>query len=131
MSPIKSRAIYGVINGRLRVARGGGVGGVVGGAAPGSARVMGAITGAPGVLREDSPALTQYGGVSCRCTHNQRGISVHPGYGVYSQVPLLLFSGNSRTGSLKVCRVGRVPRVSEPSDSQGLLGDLPATPVAF
>ena len=50
MSPIKSRAIYGVINGRLRVARGGGTGGVVGGAAPGSARVMGAITGAPGVF---------------------------------------------------------------------------------
>ena len=62
MSPIKSRAIYGVINGRLRVARVGGAGGVVGGAAPGSARVMGAITGAPGVLREDGPALTQYGG---------------------------------------------------------------------
>ena len=62
MSAIKSLAIYGFINGRPRVARGGGVGGVVGGAAPGSARVMGAITGAPGVLREDGPALTQYGG---------------------------------------------------------------------
>ena len=62
MSAIKSLAIYGVINGRLRVARGGGAGGVVGGAAPGSARVMGAFTGAPGVLREGGPALTQYGG---------------------------------------------------------------------
>ena len=62
MSTIKSLAIYGVINGRPRVARGGGVGGVVGGAAPGSARVMGAVTGAPGVLREGGPALTQYGG---------------------------------------------------------------------
>ena len=34
--------------------------------APGSARVMGAFTGAPGVLREGGPALTQYGGGELR-----------------------------------------------------------------
>ena len=55
MSTIKSPAIYGVINGRPRVARGGGVGGVVGGAAPGAARVMGALTGALGDLRGGRP----------------------------------------------------------------------------
>ena len=63
MSAIKSLAIYGVINGRPRVARGGGVGGVVGGAAPGAARVMGGRLRAHwGTCGGGGPAITQYGG---------------------------------------------------------------------